>query len=87
MTLIRKFVTNKYVLLFVAPTAIINSIGAFNDANYRNKYEPDTNKHISPIKNLIIGGLEGIIISPWVNTSLIIIALSVLIECFKKDDN
>jgi hypothetical protein len=94
MKFIPKIMTNKYVLttLFVIPSVIITGNAGINNANCHNKHEPDTNKHISPIKNSITYGLSGIILSPLINTALIFIALDYLGNFtisfdFKKDDN
>ena len=72
MALIRKIMTNKYVLttLFVIPSAIFTSDDGYHKAIHHNINESDINNHISPTKTAIISGLKGIIFSPLVTPIL-----------------
>jgi inorganic pyrophosphatase len=79
MTLIRRFITNKYVL-FVAPSVIMNSIGGFYEAIYINKYEPDTNITNKKLNQIGIDRHLTFTFNKYIIDYY-------CIECFKKDDN
>jgi hypothetical protein len=78
---------NKYVrrILFITPSVIITTEYEFYKAINDNMKEPDVNKHKSPTKHAIIGGLKGIIFSPPINLILGFLTIVHVVDYFDKN--